>query len=487
MRFEDEPTVRLLVNGLEHSVRVEPRVTLVDALRDRLGLTGTKKGCDRGECGACTVHIEGRRVLACMTLAVMVDGAQITTIEGLADDGRRHPVQEVFLGADAFQCGFCTPGQVMSAVACIGEGHAGSAAEIKEWMSGNLCRCAAYPQIVAAVQTAAAAAAAMRNFGYAKAPDMAAAMDALATPGTEVIAGGTELVNWLKEGITTPDRIVDITDLPLAGVEAGAAGLRLGALAPMAEIGAHPQVARDYPVLAEALLASASPQLRAMATIGGNLLQRTRCPYFRAETLLGCNQRVAGSGCSALDGDTRAAAIFGWSPQCVATHPSDLAVALSALDATVEVHGGPGTRTVPMDQFYRQPGVDSRLSAVDPDELVVAVTVPGTPPAARSHYLKVRERVSYEFAVVSAAAVVELDGPLLTGARLALGGVAHRPWRLTDAEAALLGVDIGDLNSLWAAVARGFTDARPLPGNGFKVELAQRAAVRALRVAAGAP
>ncbi len=157
MRFDSELTVRLVVNGAEHTLRLEPRVTLVDALRDRVGLTGTKKGCDRGECGACTVHVEGRRVLACMTLAVMVDGAEITTIEGLAEDGALHPVQEAFLRCDALQCGFCTPGQVMSAVACIAEGHAGSAAEIKEWMSGNLCRCAAYPQIVAAVQAAASA------------------------------------------------------------------------------------------------------------------------------------------------------------------------------------------------------------------------------------------------------------------------------------------------------------------------------------------
>jgi len=151
VRFDGRSVVRLLVNGHSHTLRLEPRVTLVDALRDRLGLTGTKKGCDRGECGACTVHVDGRPVLACLTLAVMVDGAEITTIEGLARDGTLHPVQEAFLCCDAFQCGFCTPGQVMSAVACIGQGHADSVAEIKEWMSGNLCRCGSYPHIVAAI------------------------------------------------------------------------------------------------------------------------------------------------------------------------------------------------------------------------------------------------------------------------------------------------------------------------------------------------
>ena len=169
----------------------------------------------------------------------------------------------------------------------------------------------------------------------------------------------------------------------------------------------------------------------------------------------------------------------------MATHPSDLAVALTALDATVAVRAGAGQRAVPMGEFYRRPGIDTALTAVEPDELVVAVTVPGSPPAARSHYLKVRERVSYEFAVVSVAAVLELDGSVLTRVRLALGGVAHRPWRLGDAEAALRGVDIDDTDALRAAVAGSFTDARPLPGNGFKVELAQRAAVRAVRVAAG--
>ena len=156
MRFDDQVMTTLRVNGRAYPLELEPRVTLLDVLRDRLGLTGTKKGCDRGECGACTLHVAGRRVLACMTLAVMVDGAEVTTIEGMADGDALHPVQEAFLRSDAFQCGFCTPGQVMSAAACIAEGHAGSAAEIKEWMSGNLCRCAAYPQIVAAVQQAAA-------------------------------------------------------------------------------------------------------------------------------------------------------------------------------------------------------------------------------------------------------------------------------------------------------------------------------------------
>jgi xanthine dehydrogenase YagS FAD-binding subunit len=223
----------------------------------------------------------------------------------------------------------------------------------------------------------------VRNFSYAKAGDVDSVLAALRVPGTSVIASGTELVNWLKEGIATPDRVLDITGLPWSGIDTDAGGLRLGALARMSDVAAHPVVSRDYPVLAESLRAAASAQLRNMATIGGNLLQRTRCAYFRAETLLPCNQRAAGSGCAALDGgDTHGLGIFGWSRACAATHPSDLAVALAALDATVLLRGPSRQRTVPMHDFYRPPGSDGEsLAVVETDELIVAVTVPATPSA----------------------------------------------------------------------------------------------------------
>ncbi|MGI9004829.1 MAG: FAD binding domain-containing protein, partial [Streptosporangiaceae bacterium] len=268
----------------------------------------------------------------------------------------------------------------------------------------------------------------MRSFGYVRAADLDAAVAALRVPGTTAIAGGTELLNWLKEGIVSPGRLLDITGLPLAGIEARPDGLRIGALARMSDVAAHPGVAGSYPVLAESLLLSASPQLRNMATIGGNLMQRTRCPYFRADYPLPCNQRVPGSGCAARDGDSSGQAIFGATPDCVATHPSDLAVALAALDATVQLRSEAGVRTVPLTAFHLLPTEDARHrhTVLEPGELIVSVTVPG-PAATRSHYLKVRERVSYEFAVVSAAAVVELAGGAVTAARLALGGVAHRP------------------------------------------------------------
>jgi xanthine dehydrogenase YagS FAD-binding subunit len=251
-------------------------------------------------------------------------------------------------------------------------------------------------------------------------------------------------------------------------------------------VAAHPAVADGYPVLAESLLLAASAQLRNMATMGGNLVQRTRCPYFRADTDLPCNQRRPGSGCGALDGDSSGGAIFGWTPRCVATHPSDLAVALTALDASVEVRSASrGTRALPASEFFLLPTEDERHrhTALEPGELITAIRVP--PASARSRYLKVRERVSYEFAVVSAAAVLELTGREIISARLAMGAVAHRPWRLPTAEAALRGTDVADTAAIRVAVDGAFADARPLPGNAFKVELARRAAVRVVQMAGG--
>jgi xanthine dehydrogenase YagS FAD-binding subunit len=214
-------------------------------------------------------------------------------------------------------------------------------------------------------------------------------------------------------------------------------------------------------------------------------MQRTRCPYFRADTALPCNKRVPGSGCAAINGDTSSHAIFGWSDHCVATHPSDLAVALAALDASIVVVNEHGERRIPAAEFHRLPGDNpGRHTELLRDELIIAVEVAAEPSAERSHYLKIRERASYEFAVVSAAALVQLEGTTITRASLALGGVAHRPWRIPEAEQAVAGIDIGDKQGLLDAVAESFRDARPLPDNGFKVVLTQRTAVRALQLAA---
>ncbi|GAA2095354.1 xanthine dehydrogenase family protein subunit M [Streptomyces albiaxialis] len=330
----------------------------------------------------------------------------------------------------------------------------------------------------------------MKEFGYTSVADTEAALAALREqPGTRLLAGGTEMLNWLKEGIERPERLVDITALPLRDVEPlPGGGLRLGALARMSEVAAHPEVVRGHPALAESLLLAASPQLRNMATLGGNLQQRTRCPYFRAETGdLPCNKRTPGSGCAALSsGETEEQALFGWTGECAATHPSDLAVALAALDADVLAEGPRGPRRIPAAAFHLTPeqAPPERHSALASDELITAVEVPG--PAPLSHYVKVRQRASYEFALVSAAAVVEVEDGTLATARIALGGVAHRPWRLTAAEEALRGADPEDGDAVYAALAQDFAAARPLPGgsNAYKAELARRTAVRAVRDAA---
>ncbi len=321
----------------------------------------------------------------------------------------------------------------------------------------------------------------MEPFIYRRATDASQALALAAAPGAIFIAGGTELLNWLKEGIVRPGTLVDINGLQdLETIDTAPGRLRIGALARMSEVAAHPAVRRDYPAVAEALVRSASQQLRNMASMGGNLLQRTRCPYFRADAPVPCNKRAPGSGCAALRGADRHAAIFGWSDACVATHPSDVAVAFAALDAVVHVQGPQGAREVPFGDFYRLPGDRPQDdTTLRPGELIVAIEVPASAVAARSRYIKVRERASYEFALVSAAVGIDLDGATIRNARIALGGVAPKPWRLRVAERALAGRPF-TVAAVRAALESGaFSEARPRRANGFKVDLAKRAVVRA--------
>jgi xanthine dehydrogenase YagS FAD-binding subunit len=329
----------------------------------------------------------------------------------------------------------------------------------------------------------------MHPFALSRADDAAKAIAAHAQdPQLAFIAGGTDLIGLMKDRAARPERLLDINDLPdMARIEALPNGsVRIGALARMSEVAAHMEVRRRLPVIAEALLSSASGQLRNMASIGGNLMQRTRCAYFRDEDGPPCNKRQPGSGCSALDGLNRNHAIFGWSDACVATNPSDLAVALAALDANVIVRGLGGERSIPSTDFHRLPGLTpERDTVLDRGDLILAIEVPARAEARASHYLKLRDRQSYEFALVSTAAAVALDGRRIRSVRLALGGVAHKPWRLSAAESALCGVSLHDTEALKSAIATSFTDARPLTHNAFKVEIAQRVALRALQTAGG--
>ncbi|HVH75269.1 MAG TPA: xanthine dehydrogenase family protein subunit M [Stellaceae bacterium] len=327
----------------------------------------------------------------------------------------------------------------------------------------------------------------MHPFALSRAEDAAAAIAAHARdPHLAFVAGGTDLIGLMKDRASLPERLLDINALPgMAQIEAPPeGGLRIGALARMSDVAAHAELRRRFPVIAEALLHSASGQLRNMASIGGNITQKTRCAYFRDEDGPPCNKRRLGSGCSALHGLDRNHAIFGWSDSCVATNPSDLAVALAALDAIVTVRGTAGERAIPFDDFHHLPGdTPERDNALGRGDLIVAIEVPPRTEGRASHYLKVRDRQSYEFALVSAAAAVAMEGRRIRSARLALGGVAHKPWRLTAAEAALRGASLDDEGALKSAIAQSFAEARPLAHNGFKVELARRVALRALETA----
>ncbi len=324
----------------------------------------------------------------------------------------------------------------------------------------------------------------MRPFAYERADDLAGALDASRDVDVRFLAGGTNLLDLMKMGVEQPSRLVDITRLPLARIEERRDGLRVGALARNSDVADHPLVRRRYPVLSQALAAGASPQLRNMATVGGNLMQRTRCPYFYDPSFAECNKRVPGSGCAARPGVHRMHAVLGASEACIATHPSDMAVALAALDAVVQVTGPDGDRAIPIDEFHRLPGDTPHLDTnLRHGELITAVDLPASP-ARRSTYLKIRDRASYAFALVSVAAVLDLDEErVIRQARLALGGVAPKPWRAPEAEAQLTGQPAGA--TLWREAAEiALQDARPLRDNAFKVELARRGIVRALETAA---
>ncbi|CAN7603790.1 xanthine dehydrogenase family protein subunit M [Trinickia sp. LjRoot230] len=325
----------------------------------------------------------------------------------------------------------------------------------------------------------------MQPFTYARAVDPADAYTGV-PQRTALLAGGTELLNWMRLGIEHPAHLLDISHLSgLKTIDTldNSAGLRIGALATLNEIAEHPRIVNDYPVLAQACLKAASAQLRNLASIGGNLLQRTRCPYFRSLDALPCNKRTPGSGCAARHGINDKHAIFGWTDDCVAVQPSDPAVALAALDAEVVIASARGIRRVAADNFHTLPADElQRHNVLADDELITAIELHAAAP--RSAYLKVRERESYEFALVSAAAAVELDGETIRTARIALGSVALRPWRLKEAERRLQGVSISALDIVRAAIEHEFQSARALPHNASKIVIAQNAALRALQLAA---
>jgi len=327
----------------------------------------------------------------------------------------------------------------------------------------------------------------MKTFDYVRPATIREAVAAASDPGAAYLAAGTNLLDLMKGGITGPSRLVDINRIPgLDHIEdLSDGGVRIGALVRNADLACDRTFARRFPAVAEALLSGASAQLRNAATVGGNLLQRTRCAYFY-DVASACNKRAPGSGCDARGGDNRLHAIMGWSDSCIATHPSDFCVPLVALDAIVEIEGRAGRREIPLEMFHRLPGdAPQRESVLEPGEMIVAVRLPAEAArfAGHARYLKIRERTSYAFAVVSAAAALRVEGETITQARLALGGVAMKPWRAREAEAILAGAP-ADGALFHRAAEAALADAKPSGDNGFKIELARRIVVRALTLAA---
>jgi xanthine dehydrogenase YagS FAD-binding subunit len=322
----------------------------------------------------------------------------------------------------------------------------------------------------------------MRSFAYLSASDVATAVGAISEhPHAKFLGGGTNLVDLMRENIERPDTVVDISRLPLAEIdELPDGGLRIGALVRNSRLAAHPLIRTRYPVVSQAVLAGASGQLRNMATVGGNLLQRTRCPYFY-DTVARCNKREPGCGCDALDGFNRSTAVLGTSDSCIASHPSDLCVALATLDTVVEAQSVRGVRRIPFTDFHQLPGETPHIETqIAPDELITAVELPALPLAANSRYRKVRDRASYAFALVSVAAALDVQNRTVRDVRLALGGVGVKPWRAYEAERLLTGAPATEESFRRAAEAE-LAPAVGRSGNDFKIELARRTVVATLR------
>jgi xanthine dehydrogenase YagS FAD-binding subunit len=327
----------------------------------------------------------------------------------------------------------------------------------------------------------------VKSFDYVRPTTVREAVSAASEPGAAYLSAGTNLLDLMKGGVTKPDRLVDITRLPgLDRIEdLGNGSVRIGALVRNADLAHDRNFARRFPAVAEALLSGASAQLRNAATVGGNLLQRTRCAYFY-DPASACNKRNPGSGCDARGGDNRLHAILGWSASCIATHPSDFCVALVALDAVVEIEGKAGQREVPLERFHCLPGDrPDRESVLEPGEMIVAVCLPAEAAlfAAHARYLKVRDRTSYAFAIVSAASALRVEAGVVAQARIALGGVALKPWRALEAEQILIGMQ-PNASVFRRAADVALADAKPSGDNAYKIELARRVVARVLTLAA---
>ncbi len=481
----NELAVTLAVNGKNHELTLEPRVSLLDALRERIGLTGTKKGCDHGQCGACTVLLDGRRVNACLVLAVMARGKKKShdhrgprrrrraapAASGFRE-GRRLAVRLLHAGSNHERRG---------APAREPRAHAGRNSRAHERQPVPLRRVREHR--TSHRERSGKRHSGVKSFGYVEARGLEEAVAHGQSPACRFIAGGTNLVDLLRLDVERPDTLVDLERLLSSDIVWDERGLTLGALARNSDVAFDTVVRREFPVLSEAILAGASPQVRNLASTGGNLLQRTRCSYFRDVAVEACNKRKPGSGCAALAGYSRMHAVLGVSDHCIAAHPSDMAVALLALDAVVHTRGATGERRIPLGELHTLPGSSPDVETVlEPGEIITQVFVPVSPRGRRSTYVKVRDRASFAFALASAAVALELDGGTIRSARVALGGVGAKPWRASETEAALAG-KAATLETYAAAAAHAMSEAKTTRDNAFKVTLGARVVARALELA----
>ena len=490
-------SLNLTINGEQRDVALDdPRATLLDLLRERLGLTGTKKGCDRGQCGACTVLVNGKRVNSCLALALSLDGAEVVTIEGLAQGDELHPVQAAFIAHDGFQCGFCTPGQIMSAVGLIDEGQAGDDPErVREGMSGNICRCGGLSRHHGGGARGAEASCGtgpeecgMRIFDYVRPATVPEAVAAAGEPGSAYLAAGTNLLDLMKGGAMRPDRLVDVTRLPgLDRLERLAdGGMRIGALVRNADLAHDADFARAYPAVAEALLSGASAQLRNAATVGGNLMQRTRCSYFY-DVASACNRRRTRRRLRCA-GRREPPARGARLEQALHRDPS-VGLLCAARGARCRCRdrrqrwSARDRARRPSPPAWRNAGARKRARAGGPDRWRFVF------PAMRRASRRMRAISSF----ASARPLPSRSCPpprrsTSTAARfaapgVALGGVAAKPWRARAAEEALAGAN-ADETAFRKAAEASLADARPSGDNAFKIELAKRIVVRALVLAA---
>lgn len=480
--------ISLNVNGMTRNVDVLPNETLAMTLRYKLGLTGTKLGCDRGECGACTVLVDGVNLYACSLLTHTARNKQIITIEGLeSSDGMLHPVQQAMIDELGPQCGFCTPGQIMSAVALLSNNPNPTRDEVRRALSGNLCRCGAYDHYINAVMLAAERGIVMAKdmmpaFELYQPDSLDNALELLSRFGDQswIVAGGHDSFDWFKDRTKYAQYVIDLNNVnELKGITETSEGIEIGAMTSLTEIELNDVIRQRYSLLSDAVSRVASPQIRHIGTIGGNLNQDARCWYYRYG--VDC-YRAGGNSCYAdtPEGQNREHCLWGAS-RCVAVSPSDVAPAMVVLEATMVIASANGLREVPAEDYFIGPNIDiERMTVIEPGEVLVSIKIPNTWANAMFYFEKVADRNTWDFPLVNISRAMFMENGVVSRIRMAAGAVECIPRRLSVVEQVVTGSEINDETAELAsqAATRGAT---PLNFNHFKIPLLQNLVKRALR------